>query len=60
MIITMRHVRQAKICSRGARQLAERQGLDWSRFLKVGVPSEELEQIDDAMVKRLLEVAHGK
>lgn len=60
MIITMRDIRKAKMCSRGARKLAERHDLDWSDFLRNGIGSSELEKIDDGMVKHLLEVARGE
>lgn len=48
-IVTMRHIRKCKMCSRGARAFFERHGLDWVAFLKEGVPVETLEATGDAM-----------
>lgn len=61
MIITMRDIRRVKMCSKGARKLAERHGLDWSEFLKNGIDSAVLDDIDDAMIQMVLEGArsHG-
>ena len=57
-MITMRDVRAAKMCSRGGRKFAERHGLDWQRFLKEGIPEEELLATGDAMAIRLVEVSN--
>jgi len=47
--VTMRHVRQCKMCSRGARAFFDRHGLDWTEFLRAGLPVEVIEQTGDAM-----------
>jgi hypothetical protein len=60
LIITMRHVRAAKMCSRGGRAFAERHGLDWDRFLREGIPAEQLEATGDAMALKLVEIARGR
>lgn len=60
LIITMRHVRAAKMCSRGGRAFAQRHGLDWDRFLRDGIPASELAATGDAMALKLLEVARGQ
>lgn len=60
VIITMRHVRAAKMCSRGGREFARRHGLDWERFLREGIPAEQLEATGDAMALKLVEVARGQ
>jgi hypothetical protein len=57
MIITMRDVRAAKMCSEGARYFFRKNNLNWSMFLKEGIPSDELELINDAMSARVIEVA---
>ena len=59
MIITMRHLRKAKMCSHGGRAFAKKHGLDWSDFLKNGIDSEQFEKMDDAMVRKVLEIARG-
>lgn len=57
MIITMRHVRKAGMCSRGARLFCSRLGWNWSGFLKNGVDEKTLLETGDAMAKHLVEVA---
>lgn len=60
MKITMRDVRAAKMCSKGARKFFARHNLDWHDFLRNGIDVEILEQIDDAMCQRVIEVARGQ
>jgi hypothetical protein len=57
IMVTMRHIRQCKMCSRGARAFFERHGLDWAAFLKGGVPAEALESTGDAMAKQVAQAA---
>lgn len=49
MILEMRHIRQAKLCSKGARGWFESHNLSWSDFLMNGVPVETIEAFDDAL-----------
>jgi len=63
VIVHMRHVRAMKGCSRGARAFCERHGIDWSAFLKEGIPASRLRVTGDAMAIRLAEIAeteHGR
>ena len=60
MIITMRDMRAAKMCSRGVRQFFKRHGFDWSDFLKNGIEAEKLLATGDAQAARVVEVARGK
>lgn len=60
MIVTMRDVRAASMCSKGARRFFERHDLDWARFLREGIEHEELEAIDDAMCRKVIEVARER
>jgi len=60
MIITMRDVRRAKMCSHGARAFFKRHGLDWSAFLRSGVDSSVVLATGDAMAAKVVEVAHGR
>lgn len=60
LIITMRHVRAAGMCSRGARAFAQRHDLDMARFLRDGIPAEQLEATGDAMAIKLVEIARGQ
>ena len=53
----MRHLRQAGLCSRGARQYAAEHGYDWDRFLNEGMSIEEVRKIEDAMAQRVADLA---
>ena len=53
----MRHLRQAGLCSRGARLYAAEHGYDWTKFLDEGMPIEEVRAIDDAMAQRVADLA---
>lgn len=58
--VTMRHIRQCKMCSRGARAFFDRYGMDWSEFLRAGVPVEALEQTGDAMAIQVAQAARAE
>ena len=60
VVVTMRHVRQCKMCSRGARAWFERHGLDWGEFLRSGLPAEDLEQTGDAMAIQVAAAARAE
>ena len=60
MIVLMRDVRAARMCSRGARVFLEKHGVDWAAFLRSGVDSELLIATGDAMALRVVEEAHGR
>lgn len=57
ILVTMQHVRQAKMCSRGARAFFERHNLDWQKFLDEGLPVEQIEATGDAMALQVVKVA---
>lgn len=56
---TMKHIRQCRMCSRGTRAFFARHGLDWTDFLKQGVPVEALEQTGDAMALQVVAAARA-
>lgn len=60
VMVKMEHARAARMCSRGARAFAVRHGLDWGRFLKEGLPAEQIEATGDAMAMQVVEVARGR
>lgn len=60
VIVTMRDIRRAKMCSRGTRDFFRRHGLDFDDFLTNGIPAEKLEATGDAMAARVCEVARGR
>lgn len=55
--ITMLHVRQARMCSRGARDFFARHNLDWQKFLSEGLNSDIIEATGDAMAIKVVEIA---
>lgn len=56
----MRHVRAARMCSKGARVFFMRHGLDWQTFLREGLPATVIAATGDAMALQVVEVARGK
>lgn len=60
VIVTMRHIRQAKLCASGARAWFKSYGLDWSRFLAAGVQAEELEKTGDPLAMRVVAIARAQ
>ena len=59
ILVNMSHVRTAKMCSRGARAFFKKHGLDWSKFLKEGLPVEEIEATGDGMALKVAKVARN-
>lgn len=57
MIIRMHHARKAGYCSEGLRKFAIAHNINWAKFLKDGIQSDAIKNIDDAQVKRLIEIA---
>jgi hypothetical protein len=57
VIVRMRHIREARMCSSGARAFFERHGLDWGQFLKQGIEADKLSSTGDAMALAVVEVA---
>lgn len=55
--VTMVHIRQARLCARGARAFFLRYGLDWTGFLRDGIPAIELEATGDALTARVCALA---
>jgi hypothetical protein len=57
MMIKLRHIREAEICTRGARLWFNSHGLSWNNFLTKGIEVEVIEKFDDALANRVIEVA---
>ena len=55
--VHMRHVRQARLCSRGTRTWFERHGLSWSVFLDRGYDEGVLTATGDPLAMRAVEAA---
>lgn len=60
MKVTMRHMRRLNYCSSGVRRFFADHGLDYGKFLREGIPAEELMKTGDAMAIRVAEVANGQ
>jgi hypothetical protein len=58
-IVTIKHVRAAGMCASGARNFCKLYGFNWSEFIKNGVPIAEIEHIDNALIKQVIEVARN-
>jgi hypothetical protein len=59
-LLTMRDVRAAKQCSRGARLFCEYHHIDWQDFLKNGIKCGILMDLNDAMVMETVRACHGR
>lgn len=53
-IVSMRHVRAAKICAKGARGWWALQGWDYADFLVNGIAAEKLEATGDALALKVV------
>lgn len=60
VIVTMKHIRKANMCSGGPRSFFKKHNLDWSDFLKNGIPASKLLATGDAMAALVVEVARGR
>jgi len=58
--VFIKDVRAALMCSQGCRSFFERQGLDWSSFLREGIEITKLEPIDDFMCKQVIKKARER
>lgn len=58
VMVRMSDVRAVHMCSGGARAFFRRHNLDWSAFLKEGLPVETIEATGDAMALRC--AAHAR
>ena len=60
VIVTMRHVRAADICSNGARRWFQEHGFSWTDFLENGKSADELEATGDAIALRVTAIARAE
>lgn len=56
-IVTIEHVRQTKLCVRGAKMWFSRCGLDFAHFLREGYPASVIEGTGDALGKAVAQRA---
>ena len=57
IIVTMRHVRSANLCSRGTRAWFDRHNLDFNIFLSRGLPVEDIEGTKDELGLKVAAIA---
>jgi hypothetical protein len=60
IMITMEHVRKAKMCSGGSRAFFRKHNLDWNKFLTEGLPASVILATGDSMAEHVVEVAYGR
>ena len=60
MRIYMKDLRALGWCSRGGRLVAEKNGLNWSKFLEEGIELEELKSKVDPYFGEMLEERYGQ
>ncbi len=51
-VVTLAHCRELGYCSSGLRAFFKRHGLDWSTFVREGLPAPVIESTGDAMATR--------
>lgn len=58
IMITVRHIRLAGLCMKGAREWADGYGLSWSDFIDgPGIPISVLENLHDGLANLVCEAA---
>lgn len=55
--VRMIHIRNACMCSSGARKFFKKHNLDWQKFLNEGLDSEIIEATEDPMALSVVEAA---
>ena len=60
VIVHVRHIREAKLCSRGARMWFTRHGLDFNKFLTEGIPASQVDSLGDALGKQVAQIARDE
>lgn len=56
-VITINHCRKAGWCVSGVRRFCAQNNLDFRRLVREGVPVEEVEGIDCALIAKAVEIA---
>lgn len=60
IVVTIAHVREAGLCSRGAKMWFERNQLDFRHFLQHGYPVSVIEETGDALGLLVAKVARDE
>ena len=60
MIITLQDCRNSYYCSKGVRAFFDKYGLDYTAFLKNGIDSAIILDLNDSMGNKVVETARGR
>ena len=60
IMVSMRHVRAADLCSRGSRNWFEKYGLSWNEFLTTGISADRILATGDAFAVRVVDIARAE
>ena len=56
-LVRVTHARRLGYCNKGVREFCKRHGIDFYRFRHEGIPTNELEHIDDSMLQAVIKEA---
>lgn len=56
-LVTMKHIRQADLCAKGARAWFLSHGFSWNDFLENGKDADELDATGDALAHQVTAIA---
>lgn len=59
VLVTITHIRQAKLCAKGARNWFQSHGFSWADFLQNGKSADELEATGDPLAFRVTAIARA-
>lgn len=60
VLVTLADARAVQYCSQGLRDTCTQYGLSWDKFIKEGYDADELRQLDDAMINKVIEIAEER
>jgi hypothetical protein len=59
--VTVSDARKLSYCLAGCRKVCRKYGINFREFIRCGIDADELREIDDAQIKKLIEAAeHGE
>lgn len=58
--VHVRHLREAQLCSRGARMWFSVHNLDFNEFLQRGIPVSQVDALNDALGDRVAQCARDE
>lgn len=57
VVVTHADMMACNYCNRGARAFCARHEINWQVFIQQGIPVSDVEHIDDAMLKNVIQYA---